>query len=64
MLVTLLILGLLYCLNAWITHQVLLKQMTQQSVSAVFKQKISYILLHPLEFKHLSSHQDYLTKSV
>lgn len=64
MLVTLLILGLLYCLNAWIIHQVLIKQMTQQSVSAVFKQKISYILLHPLEFKHLSSHQDYLTKSV
>ena len=44
MMVTLLILGFLYSLNAWIIRQVLLKQVTQQSVSAVFKQKISYIL--------------------
>ncbi|MEG0487802.1 MAG: hypothetical protein RR575_07680 [Acinetobacter sp.] len=60
--VALLIVLVLYGLNAFIIRQVILKQ--QQSVTAVFKQKISYIMFHPLEFKHLYSTQDYLSKSV
>ena len=61
--VVLLILLVLHGLNTFIIRQVVLKQQ-QQSVTAVFKQKFSYIMLHPLEFKHLYSTQDYLSKSV
>ena len=36
----------------------------QQSVTLVFKQKISYIMLHPLQFKGLYISTDYLKRSV
>ncbi|WP_296280376.1 hypothetical protein [uncultured Acinetobacter sp.] len=60
--VALLIVLVLYGLNAFIIRQVILKQ--QQSVIAVFKQKFSYIMLHPLEFRHLYRTESYLSKSV
>ena len=60
--VTLFILLILYGLNAFIIRQVALKQ--QQHVTPVFKQKISYIMLHPLEFRYLYCTQNYLTQSI
>ena len=61
--IILLILFILWWLNAFILRQVVLKQQ-QQSVTPVFKQKISYIMLHPLQFKALYISPDYLKRSV
>lgn len=60
--IILFILFTLWWLNAFILRQVVLKQ--QQSVTLVFKQKISYIMLHPLQFKGLYISTDYLKRSV
>lgn len=61
--IILLILFILWWLNAFILRQVVLKQQ-QQSVTPVFKQKISYIMLHPLQFKALYISPEYLKRSV
>jgi hypothetical protein len=54
----------LWWLNALIIRQVLLQSSQNQSVTHVFKQKISYIMWHPLEFKEAYINADYLKKSV
>ncbi|WOE41582.1 MULTISPECIES: hypothetical protein [Acinetobacter] len=63
--VILLILLILWWINALIIRQVLLteQQICQQSVTATFKQKISYIMLHPREFKDNYINTIYLEKS-
>ncbi|MFW1802230.1 hypothetical protein ACG9YX_19670 [Acinetobacter nematophilus] len=61
-LIILMILLAFWWLNAFILRQVILKQ--QAAVKAVFKQKISYIMLHPLQFKDLYITTDYLSTSV
>lgn len=58
------ILFVLWWLNAFIVRQVLLQSSTQQSVTHVLKQKISYIMCHPLEFKDIYTNEIYLKKSV
>lgn len=63
--VILLVLLILWCINALIIRQVLLteQQICQQSVTATFKQKISYIMFHPREFKDSYINAIYLEKS-
>ncbi len=62
--VIIMILSILWWLNAWILQRVISNQSQQQSVTEVYKQKISYIMLHPLEFRYLYTHPDYLNHSV
>ncbi|WP_173911935.1 hypothetical protein [Acinetobacter sp. Marseille-Q1618] len=54
---------ILWWLNALIIQSTLIKQNQKQSFNATYKQKISYILLHPKEFLHLYTATDYLEKS-
>lgn len=61
-LIILMILLVFWWINAFIVRQIVLKQ--QYAVTAVFKQKISYIMLHPLQFKSLYITADYLRISV
>ncbi|MDV2470541.1 hypothetical protein QR674_16315 [Acinetobacter chinensis] len=60
-----LVLLILWCINALIIRQVILteQQICQQSVTATFKQKISYIMFHPREFKDSYINAIYLEKS-
>ena len=50
-------------LNALVVRSVLREQNHQQSVSAVFKQKISYIMWHFRDFYDICHTQSYLKKS-
>lgn len=61
-LIILMILLVFWWINAFIVRQVVLKQ--QYAVTAVFKQKISYIMRHPLQFKSLYITTEYLSISV
>ena len=61
--VMLIVFVLLY-INAVIIQKVILKQSQQQSLTQVFKQKISYIMLHPKEFKYLYTNAEYLQQSL
>lgn len=61
--IVLLILFVLWWLNAFIIRQVILKQSQQQSVIQIYKQKISYIMLHPMQFKSLYTDPEYLKRS-
>lgn len=60
----LLILFIIWWINALIIRSVILKQAQQQSVTHVFKQKIGYIMLHPKTFIHIYTDAEYLKKSV
>lgn len=62
--IILLILFVLWWLNAFILRQIILKQSQQQSVTQIFKQKMSYIMLHSTEFKYLYTPTEYLKRSL
>ncbi|AXQ23988.1 hypothetical protein BEN71_18900 [Acinetobacter wuhouensis] len=60
--VIVLILFIFWWINAFIIRQVLQSQQ-QQSVTATFKQKVSYIMFHPKEFQDSYINTTYLEKS-
>ncbi|RZG73194.1 hypothetical protein [Acinetobacter sp. WCHAc060025] len=60
--VIVLILFIFWWINAFIIRQVLQSQQ-QQSVTATFKQKVSYIMFHPKEFQDSYINATYLEKS-